>query len=82
MIGTLIETNERIIAALEMYDMAVSFKVRSRLFVPYKSAYALAARRDTGRNRKHPEGPCCDQDRRFRTHKVTGKATCRRRSRH
>ena len=24
MIGTLIETNERIIAALEMYDMAVS----------------------------------------------------------
>ena len=26
MIGTLIETNERIIAALEMYDMAVGFK--------------------------------------------------------
>ena len=59
MIGTLIETNERIIAALEMYNMVVSFKVRSRLVVPYKSAYALATqvRRDTGRDRKHPEGP-------------------------
>ena len=31
MIGTLIETNERIIAALEMYDTTVSSKVRSLL---------------------------------------------------
>lgn len=33
MIGTLIETNERIIAALEMYDMAVSFKIHSLPFL-------------------------------------------------
>ena len=59
MIGTLIETNERIIAALEMYNMVVSFKVRSRLVVPYKSAYALVTQVHwgTGRDRKPPEGP-------------------------